>query len=169
MDDIYNTDLLLKRRAMETVLGTPVQSPITQPPPLTQPPMSQPQDVKASGLQGSYENTVQTQANLLANQPHYHGWKKFFDVLAQMSPIGRGIETAAGIGTLGYQRRLGQVEQNVDRLGQQLNHDPTRQYQAPQSAREALDAPPDGSQFPWENAASKFSPFAWREDRCRRQ
>ncbi|HTD21846.1 MAG TPA: hypothetical protein VK738_04285 [Terriglobales bacterium] len=84
--------------------------------------------------------------------PQYHGFKKFFDTLARLTPYGNLVEGAAGIGTTGYRDRLAHAKEDVDRLGQQLNHDSVRRYQTRQPTQDSQATPAGWSLQPNDDA-----------------
>jgi len=60
--------------------------------------------VRPEGPAAARERTLLEQG-----PPQYHGWKRVLDTLGGMTREGRGLEESAGIGTLGYQSKLGRA------------------------------------------------------------
>src|SRR6266705_1374331 len=65
---------------------------------------SEPPPIRQPGPAGMRE-----QAMLRQGPPEYHGWRRALDVLGRATVPGRAIEEGTGLGTLGYQSRLGQA------------------------------------------------------------
>ncbi len=130
------------------------------------PPGANAADATSLPMQSSFDAANQ-RLNQLETQgpPRYHGFKRFFDTLARMTPYGALVEGAAGIGTIGYQNKLEHAQNDVDFLEQQLNRESSRQYQTPRSAQSSQAIPsgwglhPNDGTHPGEGADQDQKPL----------
>src|SRR6266550_1798188 len=84
-----------------------------QPPPVRQP-VSLPARTAAAApepppIRQPGPATMREQTLLQQGPPQYHGWRRALDILGRATAPGRTIEEGTGLGTLGYQSRLGQA------------------------------------------------------------
>lgn len=88
-------------------LQFPEAPPIRRAPQSAAAPTDEPPPVKTAPIEGP---AAKREHSLLEQgPPQYHGWKRALDVLGRATVPGRAIEEGTGLGTLGYQSRLGQA------------------------------------------------------------
>jgi len=79
--------------------------------------------------------------------PELHGWKKALDIAANVFPIGREIEAQTGLGSTGYQAKLGRAQRAATEESTLASAETTREKNAAdteeaQARAEALRHPP---------------------------
>src|SRR5205807_6939584 len=129
-------------------------------PPLTAPMMGSTEDLESRAGAKSYPvigATQPTQSQYPAAEsaeklraqgpPELHGWKKALDIAANVFPIGREIEAQTGLGSTGYQAKLGRAQLAATEESTLASAETTREKNAAdteeaQARAEALRHPP---------------------------
>lgn len=102
----------------------------------------QPDSMPVLGRTGQALQTARDRQADLVKQgaPKYGILGRILDTLVQGTGLGRMIERGAGVGTLGYEDKLGRANRDVDTLNKELQQEGVPAYQTAETAKANADA-----------------------------